>query len=129
MGVALVSDAVIRRLNRNFLGVDRPTDVLSFPFGTASPHQALASRPRARDPIAQIGRKGTRYLGDVVISVDRARVQAQAVGHALRSEIALLAVHGVLHLLGYDDVRRADAAKMARRQRVLAAEAGFEVRE
>ncbi len=127
VGVALVSDAAIRRLNWRFLGIDRPTDVMSFPLDTTRTQRGLASRPRARGPSVTTARSRRRYLGDVVISVDRARVQARAAGHPLRSEIAVLAVHGVLHLLGYDDARRADASRMARRQRTLAAEAGFEV--
>ncbi len=112
VGVVLVSDRAIRRLNRRFLGRDRPTDVLAFPGGTDGP-RAPGSGPR--------------YLGDVVISADRARVQARQAGHPVRSEVALLAVHGVLHLLGYDDHRPADAAAMARRQRTLVAETGLEV--
>jgi probable rRNA maturation factor len=125
VAVALVSDAAIRRLNRRFLGLDRPTDVLSFP---ANRLRARAGRGRFRHPASAILDRAVRhYIGDVVISVDRARVQARAVGHPARTEIALLTVHGLLHLLGYGDRRRADAAKMTRRQRLLAAEAGFEV--
>ncbi len=112
VGVALVSDRAIRRLNRRFLHRDRPTDVLAFPSGT----------DRSRAPGS-----GPRYLGEVVISTNRARVQAREAGHPVRSEVALLAVHGVLHLLGYDDRRPADAAAMARRQRMLVAETGLEV--
>ncbi len=112
VGVALVSDRAIRGLNRKFLRRDRPTDVLAFPSGTHGP-RAPGPRPR--------------YLGDVVISVDRARVQAREAGHPVRSEVALLAVHGVLHLLGYDDHRPTDAAAMARRQSMLVAEMGLEV--
>jgi len=125
VALALVSDATVRRLNRQFLGIDRPTDVLSFPATRA---RARVVRRRIQDPGSKILDREVRgYLGDVVISVDRARVQARAVGHPLRTEIALLAVHGLLHLLGYDDRRRTDAVHMSRRQRVLAAEAGFEV--
>ena len=125
VALALVSDAAIRRLNRRFLGIDRPTDVLSFP---ANRSRAPLGRGRIRHPGSTILDRARRpYLGDVVISVDRARVQARAAGHPLRTEIALLTVHGLLHLLGYDDRRRADAAKMTRRQRLLAADAGFEV--
>jgi len=125
VGIALVSDPAMRRLNRKFLGVDRPTDVLSFSFKSAD------GRKRRRgilDPGSQIlDRSVERYLGDVVISVDRARVQAREARHALRTEIVLLAVHGILHLLGYDDRRPADAARMRLRQRVLTSGAGFEV--
>lgn len=112
VGIALVSDAAMRRLNRKFLGVDRPTDVLSFSLDRSG---------------KRVRRRGQGYLGDVVISVDRARVQAREVRHALRTEIVLLAVHGILHLLGYDDHRPADAARMRLRQRALTSGAGFEV--
>lgn len=108
VGVALVGDADIRRLNRRFLRKDRPTDVLAFPLERGMP--------------------GDQLLGEVVISVDRARVQARRVRHPLQTEISLLAVHGVLHLLGYDDTTPAAAARMARRQRQLMERMGIEVR-
>jgi probable rRNA maturation factor len=112
IGVALVSDRTIRALNSVFLHHDFPTDVLSFPTGR-------------RSGPTSVGRG--RYLGEIVISVDRARAQAQEVGHPVGTEIALLAVHGVLHLLGYNDHRPRQASRMARRQRTLLTEAGFEV--
>lgn len=101
--VALVSDAAIRRLNKQFLGKDRTTDVLSF----------------QGDPPS---------LGDVAISVDRARAQARQVGHTVAVELALLAAHGVLHLLGHDDRTGGHRADMQRRQRALLGELGIEVR-
>jgi probable rRNA maturation factor len=82
--IALVNDAQIQRLNRDFLGLDAPTDVLSFP---------------ADEPDPETGR---RYLGDVVISFARAAEQARERGHTIDAEIQLLVVHGVLHLLGHD---------------------------
>jgi probable rRNA maturation factor len=100
--VALVSDGQIRGLNRRFLGMDRPTDVLSFPAGGGD-------------------------LGEVVVSVDRARVQARAAGHAVGSEIAFLAAHGALHLLGYRDTTPRTLAAMLRRQRALLREVGVQV--
>lgn len=112
IGVALVSDRTIRALNGVFLHHDFPTDVLAFPAGR-----------RNGPKLAGTG----RYMGDIVISVDRARAQARAVGHPVGTEIALLAVHGVLHLLGYNDHRARQASRMARRQRTLLAEAGIEV--
>lgn len=80
--VRVVGDAAIRRLNRDFLGHDYATDVLSFP-----------AEEEADD---------VRYFGDLVISSARAKAQARAGGHALADELRLLAVHGVLHLLGFD---------------------------
>lgn len=125
VSVVLVSDRAIRRLNRRFLGINRPTDVLSFPLNSS---RGRARRGRFLDLGARSPEPEARqYLGDIVISADRARVQARQAGHPVRSEVALLAVHGVLHLLGYDDHRPADAAAMARRQRTLVAETGFEV--
>lgn len=100
--VLLVSDGQIRGLNRRFLGRDRPTDVLAFPAGGG-------------------------YLGDVVVSVDRARVQARAAGHPPGSEVAFLAAHGTLHLLGYDDATPRARAAMLGRQRALLGEVGVRV--
>lgn len=100
----LISDRAIRALNRRFLGTDRSTDTLAFP-----------AEDRA-------------YLGDVVVSVPRARAQAGAAGHAVATEIALLAAHGVLHLLGYDDRTAAQRARMMRRQQALLRELRIIVR-
>ncbi len=99
MALCLVSDGPMRALNRRFRGVDATTDVLSFPGDSGS-------APR-----------GERWLGDVVISVPRAREQAKEAGHSLAREIKLLALHGYLHLLGYDHER--DDGRMMRLQRRL----------
>ena len=82
--VCLVSDRRMRELNRDFRQTDRTTDVLSFPDG---------------DPVAP---DGERYLGDLVISVQAASRQARERGHSLSRELKILALHGYLHLLGYD---------------------------
>jgi len=86
--IALVPDQRIRALNRQFRGKDRPTDVLSFP-----------AEERGR-------------LGDIVIAIGVAREQAAEAGHSLGAELRVLALHGLLHLLGYDHER--DAGRMAR---------------
>lgn len=98
--IVLVDDARIQVLNRDFLAHDAPTDVLSFP---------------ADEPDPETGR---RYLGDVVISLARAAEQARERGHAFEAEMQLLAVHGVLHLLGHDH------AEAEEKQRMWAAQAG-----
>ncbi len=108
VAVVLVDDKTIRRLNRQYRKANRVTDVLAFP----------AQMPSGQGNI----------LGDVVVSVDRAKTQAKAVGHPLRTEVALLAVHGVLHLLDYSDATSAAAKEMGQRQRELVAECGEEVR-
>ena len=86
LGVLLGGDRLLRRLNREFRGVDRPTDVLSFP-------------DEGRDP------DGYRRLGDIAISVETAAQQAGASGWTLAEVLDRLVVHGVLHLLGYDHER------------------------
>lgn len=100
VSVALVDDAYIRVLNREYRGVDQPTDVLAFPLDEGDS-------------------EGERSLGDIVISVERARDQARQFKHPLRREIALLAVHGLLHLLGYEDETEAGASAMWSRQKEL----------
>lgn len=105
VGLAIVSDADVRTLNRVYRGKDVATDVLSFP--------AHPPRPRARaraDP--------TGWLGDVVIARGVARRQAKALGHSLAVELKVLALHGVLHLLGHDHERdRGEMATIERRLR------------
>src|SRR2546426_11522421 len=104
--VVLLSDARVRELNRRFRKKDRPTDVLSFP--------SVADEPRA---------DGRRYLGDVVIAAGLARRQAKEVGHSIQTELRVLALHGLLHLLGYDHER--DAGRMDRLERRLCRQGGL----
>ena len=92
--IVLTDNAQLHELNQDYLGIDAPTDVLSFPASETDPETAR------------------RYLGDILISVPRAEEQAQAAGHALESEIQLLIVHGTLHLLGYDHAGDEDKARM-----------------
>lgn len=97
LSVALVRDDEMHRLNRDYRGKDRTTDVLAFALreGEATEHQAPG------------------LLGDVVVSVPTAERQAAARGHSLDHELAELLVHGILHLLGYDHERSpADARRM-----------------
>ena len=82
--MVLTGDAQIQALDRDFLGKNAPTDVLSFPACETDPET------------------GRRYLGDIIISVPRAEAQSMAAGHPLEAELSLLVVHGVLHLLGHD---------------------------
>jgi probable rRNA maturation factor len=94
--VVLTSDEAVAALNEQYRGVDAPTDVLSFP----------AEAPPVRVP------GEPPYLGDLVIAYPYAAAQASALGHALADSLALLVVHGTLHLLGYDHDRAADRAAM-----------------
>jgi probable rRNA maturation factor len=91
--LCLVSDAVMRRYNRQYRGQDYPTDVLSFPDD--APERA----------------------GDLLVSVETARRQARRLGHPLETEIEVLALHGLLHLLGHDHEGRRGGGRMARAER------------
>ena len=84
--LVLTGDQTIRELNQRFRDIDRATDVLSFPEGDVLP-------------------SGRRLLGEIVISLDSARRQAEALGHDEVRELSELALHGTLHLLGYDHLR------------------------
>lgn len=107
MTLALVDDRQIRALNRRYRGVDRVTDVLA--FGAA--------------PDGLRGPRRPRFLGDVVIGTGAAARQARAAGHPLGTEYRLLALHGLLHLLGYDHHR--DGGRMARLERMLRRRGGL----
>lgn len=93
--VVVTGDPDIRALNLEYMGIDSPTDVLSFPSGD------LPGVPGEEV-----------YLGDIMISLETARKQAAQGGHSLEQEIELLTVHGVLHLLGFDHGDEADKTAM-----------------
>ena len=102
VAVPLTTDKALRRLNRQFRGIDKPTDVLSFPAGGVGA-EAMA--------------------GELAISVPTARRQGAACGHSLATELKVLMLHGLLHLAGYD--HETDAGQMARRERLLRARLGL----
>ena len=115
VSVTFVSDAGIRRFNREYRGIDRATDVLSFPlFEGGDVEDAF---------------DGEEYqLGDVVLSLERARAQSELYGHSFEREVALLCVHSALHLMGYDHERgESDEQDMRRRQRDIMKILGLEV--
>jgi probable rRNA maturation factor len=96
LSIVIDDDDRLHELNKQFLDIDAPTDVLSFPSGEEEP-----------DP-----ETGRIYLGDVIISYPRAADQAGTAGHPVMAEIQLLVVHGVLHLLGYDHGEPEEKAEM-----------------
>ena len=159
--VALVCDRKMRDLNREYRGIDRPTDVLSFPATTevapdagiepvnevapdsgieptADAGQGVALEPGecpdrdGRAPCLSVAPEaalpapadgGGLHLGDVVIATGVARRQARAAGHPLGAELRCLALHGLLHLLGYDHER--DSGQMERLERRLRRQGGL----
>jgi probable rRNA maturation factor len=96
--IVLTDDARLQELNRDYLGIDAPTDVLSFPASETDPET------------------GARYIGDILISIPYAAKSAERAGHPLESEVQLLVVHGVLHLLGHDHAEADEKARMWKAQ-------------
>jgi probable rRNA maturation factor len=105
VGIILTDNAYLQRLNAAYRGLDKPTDVLS--FGLMEPGQ----QPAGDEP--------EPALGDIYISLDLAAEQAAAAGHSLAREIMLLAVHGMLHLLGFDHAEPAEQKAMQEKERAV----------
>jgi probable rRNA maturation factor len=99
--VTLTGDEHLREYNRRYRGLDEPTDVLAFAAKEKPTDQRFQAPPGTED-----------WLGDIVISLPRARAQAREAGHPINDEVRLLAVHGFLHLLGYDHAEPAEEATM-----------------
>jgi probable rRNA maturation factor len=112
--IVLTDDAQLHALNNEYLEVDAPTDVLSFPANQIDPET------------------GSRYLGDILISMERAAAQAAAARHTVEAETQLLVVHGVLHLLGHDHAEAEEKATMWKAQAEILSKLGLgniEIRE
>jgi probable rRNA maturation factor len=105
--IVLTDDVRLKELNREYLGIDTPTDVLSFPASETDPQT------------------GAHYIGDILISIPRAKSQATAAGHPLEWEVQLLVVHGVLHLLGHDHADTEERARMWKAQHEILTQLGL----
>lgn len=105
----LCNDEFIHVYNQQYRGVDRSTDVLSFSSDEIDPET------------------GEKYLGDVIISVDHAQKQALEVNHPLSEEVSMLAIHGVLHLLGFDHSTNDEKTEMWAKQGQLLAQLGIKM--
>lgn len=118
--VLITDDAGIHQINLEQRGIDRPTDVLSFPMFNYVPGCPPVDDADA-DPAT-----GLTPLGDMVISLERAREQAQEYGHPVERELSYLAVHSVLHLLGYDHVDEGEQkARMRQREEAILSDLGI----
>ncbi len=115
INVLLTDDEGIRRFNRDFRGIDRPTDVLSFPNIT---YEMAADFGCVEESFADCFEPdtGELILGDIIISADRVTEQAESYGHDRRREFAFLVAHSMLHLLGYDHMTEEEAAVMEEKQ-------------
>ena len=103
INVTFVSDDKIRKINREFRNIDSSTDVLSFPLGFEGDYDVNPENDRL-------------MLGDVIISAEHAKAQADFFGHSLDREIAYLTVHSVFHLLGYDHVDEGENKRIMRKK-------------
>lgn len=114
VSIIFADNLSIRELNKEYRGIDRPTDVLSFPL---------------EENIAALDSSDLLALGDIVISLERAFEQAQEFGHSFKREVAFLCIHSMLHLLGYDhELGEAEDKDMRQRQREIITSIGLEVK-
>ncbi|WP_249871064.1 rRNA maturation RNase YbeY [Oceanobacillus saliphilus] len=115
MSVNFVDNKEIQELNRNYRQKDSPTDVISF-----------AMQESIEGELEIIGEDLPLTLGDIVISVDKAKSQAVEYNHTYERELTFLSVHGFLHLIGYDHMNKTDEEKMFKRQEEILGEYGIE---
>ena len=115
VNVLLTDDQGIHAMNKQYRGIDRPTDVLSFPnVDYENPSDFTGIEDTAEDYFDP--ESGELCLGDIVISVDKVYAQAEEYGHTPRREYAFLIAHSMLHLLGYDHMEPDEAAVMEQKQ-------------
>lgn len=124
VNLLLTSNEEIHRINLEYRGIDRPTDVLSFPqveyespadFSWAEEHEIDCFDPDT----------GELMLGDIIISLDKVQEQAENYGHGTKREYAFLIAHSMLHLLGYDHMTEEEAASMEARQSAVLDDLGI----
>lgn len=107
--VIFINDDEMHKMNKQYRNIDRPTDVLSFAF----------------EDNMEICNDEVRMLGEIYISIDKAKEQAVTYGHAYLRELSFLMIHGFLHLLGYDHMEEEDEKEMFNRQEVILNEFGI----
>ncbi|WP_409297619.1 rRNA maturation RNase YbeY [Peribacillus sp. SCS-26] len=108
VSITFTGNERIQEINRDYRGKDQPTDVISF-----------ALEEMGEDEIEIVGADMPRVLGDIIISVDRTREQADEYGHSFDRELGFLALHGFLHLLGYDHMTEEDEKRMFGKQKEI----------
>ena len=113
VSVTITNDEKIHELNLQYRNIDRPTDVLSFALRESDEPEIIFDVDQPE------------MLGDIVISIDRAKEQAVEYNHSLRREVTFLTVHGILHLLGYDHIEENDRLEMEAEQKFLMDQLGI----
>ena len=124
VNVLITDSEGIREMNRQFRGIDEPTDVLSFPL-QEYPAPADFSGLNEKDPDAFDQESGELLLGDIVVNAERASEQAEAYGHSLKREYAFLIAHSMLHLTGFDHMEDPEREEMEERQRRIMEKLGI----
>ncbi|SMF88535.1 probable rRNA maturation factor [Paenibacillus uliginis N3/975] len=120
--LTFVDDDQIHELNKEYRGIDRPTDVLSFAMNEETDEELqIIYELDDEDELGNV----PDVLGDIIISVPRAKLQSEEYGHSLERELGFLFVHGFLHLLGYDHQDEASEAVMMGKQEAVLAEVGL----
>ena len=122
--VLLTGKDRIHEMNREYRDIDRETDVLSFP-ASEYPVPGDFSDIEERDPMAFHPETGELILGDIVISMDRVKEQARDYGHSQKRELAFLAAHSMLHLMGYDHMEDGERLVMEEKQEEILAGLGY----
>ncbi|MCT1903882.1 rRNA maturation RNase YbeY [Oceanobacillus sojae] len=115
VSISFVNNEQIQVINRDYRDKDKPTDVISF-----------AMQEMEDEELEIVGEGLPVVLGDIIISIDKAKEQAEEYNHSFERELAFLALHGFLHLLGYDHMNAEDEKKMFRRQDEILGEFGIE---
>ncbi|MDY7430668.1 rRNA maturation RNase YbeY [Bacillus sp. V26] len=108
VSVTIVTNEDIQQINKEYRGKDTPTDVISF-----------ALEEEGEDEVEIVGAEMPPVLGDIIISADRTREQAEEYNHSFKRELGFLAVHGFLHLLGYDHMTKEEEEEMFTKQKEL----------
>lgn len=119
MSVTLMDNEEIHQINKEYRGVDKPTDVISFAIEEDDPNEVPIILPDGED--FEI----PKNIGDIMVSVDKVKEQAEYLGHSQERELGFLVVHGFLHLNGYDHMREEDEQEMFGLQREILEEYGL----
>ena len=124
VNVVLTDNQCVREINREYRGIDSPTDVLSFPMVE---YETPSDFRHVEEMFADCfnPETGELMLGDIMISVDKAEEQADLYGHSLERELAFLTAHSMLHLFGYDHMDEAERAVMERKQEEILENRGY----
>lgn len=122
VALTFVDDEQIHELNRDYRGIDRPTDVLSFAMNdTIDDELEIVYALEEGEEMEEV----PEVLGDIIISIPRAKLQSEEFGHSLEREIGFLFVHGFLHLLGYDHQDQAAEDEMMGKQEAVLVQVGL----